>query len=83
MKRFKIEKDCLKIDCVCYCDYDGYCYREFGVDCRNKSSNFVKPTLSDVLAVFMKEADDYIESHNEENIKFIFKKVLGKYFSVV
>lgn len=38
--------------------------------------------LGDVLTEFMEKADEYIESHNEENIKRIFLEVLGnKYFT--
>ena len=37
--------------------------------------------LADVLAEFEPMIFDFVESHNEENVRLFLKDVLGKYFS--
>lgn len=37
--------------------------------------------LGEVIAEFMIKADEYIESHNEENVKRVLEEILGNYFA--
>lgn len=41
----------------------------------------VKPTLSEVLAELEPMIFDYVESHNEDNVRQYLRGVLGKYFA--
>jgi hypothetical protein len=50
-----------------------------------KASNVAQPNacaqLADVLAEFEPMIFDFVESHNEGNVRMFLKGVLGKYFS--
>lgn len=48
---------------------------------REKDNNGGYAQLADVLAEFEPMIFDFVESHNEENVRLFLKDVLGKYFS--
>ena len=65
--------------------YVVYCLGE-RLDAREVSvllnkANGAKPTLSEVLAELESMVFDYVESHNEDNVRQYLRGVLGKYFA--
>lgn len=55
-------------------------YKDFLEELIEKA-NGVYAQLADVLAEFEPMIFDFVESHNEENVRLFLKDVLGKYFS--